>query len=129
MTPVFKILVRTLDHQPSSLSMLVTLSYGENWFLTRLAALLWVISILLMLCFVLGTRLGRHTRLEDELIPYRKAVFVRISDEYAANILRSALFIVFFGVVHASVRPFTLFVCLEPYLSTYLSDLIHSWYK
>ena len=102
MTPVFKILVRTLDHQPSSLSMLVTLSYGENWFLTRLAALLWVISILLMLCFVLGTRLGRHTRLEDKLIPYRKAVFVRISDEYAANILQSALFIVFLA---SSMRP------------------------
>ena len=39
------------DLQPSALSMLVTLSYGENWFLTHLAALLWVISIFyLMLC-------------------------------------------------------------------------------
>ena len=28
-----------------------------------------------------------------------------------------------------SVRPSTLFVCPEPYLSTYWSDLIHSWYK
>ena len=26
-------------------------------------------------------------------------------------------------------RPSTLFVCPEPYLSTYYSDLIHSWYK
>ena len=37
-----------------------------------------------------------------------------------------------FGVVSPSVRPFrpsALFVCLEPYLSTYWSDLIHSWYK
>ena len=37
-----------------------------------------------------------------------------------------------FGVVRASVhsvRPSTLFVCPEPYLSTYWSDLIHSWYK
>ena len=41
-----------------------------------------------------------------------------------------------FGVVRASVRlfrpsvhPSTLFVCREPYLSTYWSDLIHSWYK
>ena len=37
-----------------------------------------------------------------------------------------------FGVVRSSVRPFrpsALFVCLEPYLSTYWSDLIHSWYK
>ena len=37
-----------------------------------------------------------------------------------------------FGLVSASVRPFRLsspFVCPEPYLSTYLSDLIHSWYK
>ena len=42
--------------------------------------------------------------------------------------------------VHPSVHPFrpsfrpsvcpsTLFVCPEPYLSTYWSDLIHSWYK
>ena len=28
-----------------------------------------------------------------------------------------------------SVRPSTLFVCPEPYLSTYWSDLIHFWYK
>ena len=28
-----------------------------------------------------------------------------------------------------SVRPSTLFVCPEPYLSTYWSNLIHSWYK
>ena len=28
-----------------------------------------------------------------------------------------------------SVRSSALFVCPEPYLSTYLSDLIHSWYK
>ena len=45
-----------------------------------------------------------------------------------------------FGVVRASVRlsvrpfrpsfrPSALFVCPEPYLSTYWSDLIHSWYK
>ena len=42
-----------------------------------------------------------------------------------------------FGVVRAcvrssvlpSVRPSTLFVCPEPYLSTYWSDLIHSWYE
>ena len=34
-----------------------------------------------------------------------------------------------FGVVRVSVRPSTLFVCPEPYLSTYWSDLIHSWYK
>ena len=26
-------------------------------------------------------------------------------------------------------RPSELFVCPEPYLSTYWSDLIHSWYK
>ena len=35
-------------------------------------------------------------------------------------------------VLAASVRPFrsaALFVCPEPYLSTYWSDLIHSWYK
>ena len=32
-------------------------------------------------------------------------------------------------VLAASVRPSTLFVCPEPYLNTYLSDLIHSWYK
>ena len=28
-----------------------------------------------------------------------------------------------------SVRPSALFVCPEPYLSTYWSDLIYSWYK
>ena len=28
-----------------------------------------------------------------------------------------------------SIRPSALFVCPEPYLSTYWSDLIHSWYK
>ena len=28
-----------------------------------------------------------------------------------------------------SVRPSALFVCPEPYLSIYWSDLIHSWYK
>ena len=44
--------------------------------------------------------------------------------------------IVLASSVRASVRPFcpsvspsTLFVCPEPYLSTYWSDLIHSWYK
>ena len=38
-----------------------------------------------------------------------------------------------FGVVclsiRPSVRPSAIFVCPEPYLSTYWSDLIHSWYK
>ena len=37
-----------------------------------------------------------------------------------------------FGIIRASVnsvRPSTLFVCPEPYLSTYWSDLIHSSYK
>ena len=28
-----------------------------------------------------------------------------------------------------SLHPSTLFVCPEPYLSNYWSDLIHSWYK
>ena len=31
-----------------------------------------------------------------------------------------------FGVVHPSVRPFRPSLRLEPYLSTYWSDLIHS---
>ena len=34
-----------------------------------------------------------------------------------------------FGVVRVSVRPFRPSVRPEPYLSTYWSDLIHSWYK
>ena len=41
-----------------------------------------------------------------------------------------------FGVVRPSAHSVlrsvclsTLFVCPEPYLSTYCSDLIHSWYK
>ena len=34
-----------------------------------------------------------------------------------------------FGVVRASVRPSIPSVRPEPYLSTYWSDLIHSWYK
>ena len=35
-----------------------------------------------------------------------------------------------FGVVRPSFRPFVLpCVRTEPYLSTYWSDLIHSWYK
>ena len=36
----------------SNQSHSVTLAYGENWFLTHLAALLWVISILSIFCFV-----------------------------------------------------------------------------
>ena len=32
-------------------------------------------------------------------------------------------------VLASSVHPSTLFVCPEPYLSTYWSDLINSWYK
>ena len=33
------------------------------------------------------------------------------------------------GIVLAPSIPSTLFVRPEPYLSTYWSDLIHSWYK
>ena len=42
---------------------------------------------------------------------------------------RSRRDIVLASSVRPSVRPSTLFVCPEPYLSTYWSDLIHSWYK
>ena len=41
---------------------------------------------------------------------------------------RSRRDIVLAASVH-SVRPSAIFVCLEPYLSTYWSDLIHFWYK
>ena len=58
--------------------MLVTLSYGENWFLTHLAVLLWVISISFMLCFVWGTRLERHTQLEDKLMFCFKDKLIRL---------------------------------------------------
>ena len=37
-------------------------------------------------------------------IPYGKAVFVRISDEYAANILRTALFTVIVRYIFTSCR-------------------------
>ena len=36
--------------------------------------------------------------------PYGKAVFVRISDEYAANILRTALFTVIVRYIFTSCR-------------------------
>ena len=38
--------------------------------------------------------------------PYGKAVFVRISDEYAANILRTALFIVIVRYIFTSCREY-----------------------
>ena len=57
---------QSVDLPVTSSNLLVTLSFGENRFLTHLAALLWVISIFFMLCFVWGTRLGRHTRLQGQ---------------------------------------------------------------
>ena len=33
------------------------------------------------------------------------------------------------GIVRASIHSFRASVCPEPYLSTYYSDLINSWYK
>ena len=39
-------------------------------------------------------------------IPYGKAVFVRISDEYAANILRTALFTVIVRYIFFSCREY-----------------------
>ena len=47
---------------------------------------------------------------------------------YSFGVVRSS-FRPFRPSVLPSVRPSTLFVCAEPNLSTYWSDLIHSWYK
>ena len=38
--------------------------------------------------------------------PYGKAVFVRISDEYAANILRTALFVVIIRYIFTSCQEY-----------------------
>ena len=46
------------------------------------------------------------------------------SEGYSFGVVRPSV-----HSVRPSVRPSTLFVCPEPYLSTYWSDLIHSWYK
>ena len=46
------------DLQPSSHDILETLSYEEKLPVTHLAALLWIISILLMFSFVWGDQTG-----------------------------------------------------------------------
>ena len=53
-----------------------------------------------------GSSLTDVTVLWSLIIPYRKAGFVRISDEYAANILRTALFTVIVRYIFTSCREY-----------------------
>ena len=46
------------------------------------------------------------SKLSKESFPYGKAVFVRISDEHAANILRTALFTVIVRYIFTSCRKY-----------------------
>ena len=48
----------------------------------------------------------QNTDCSDSTVPYGKAVFVRISDEYAANILPTALFTVIVRYIFTSCREY-----------------------
>ena len=67
-------------------------------------------------CRFLKTRFSEH---------YRRTKKPREIDNYPPTKSEGYSF----GVVRASVRPSIPSVRPEPYLSTYWSDLIHSWYK
>ena len=49
---------------------------------------------------------GIHFRLVTSHNPYGKAVFVQISDEYAANILRTVMFTVIVCYIFTSCREY-----------------------